>query len=138
MENLPKNKKIILFDGVCTLCNNAIDFIIKKDHKNQFVFASLQSDVGQKLTEERGIDTSQIDSMILIIPGEAYYIKSTAALQIFKRLKGIISLTRIFLPLPQSFRDGVYDIIAKNRYKWFGKKETCRMPSPEEKAKFLD
>ena len=85
MENLPKNKKIILFDGVCTLCNNAIDLIIKKDHKNQFVFASLQSEAGKKLTEERGIDTSQIDSMILIIPGEAYYIKSTAALQIFKR-----------------------------------------------------
>jgi len=138
MENLPKDKKIILFDGVCTLCNHAIDFIIKKDHKNQFVFASLQSDIGKSLTEQRNIDTSKVDSMILIIPGEAYYIKSTAALQIFKRLEGLISLTRIFLPLPESFRDHVYDLIARNRYKWFGKKETCRMPTPEEKSKFLD
>lgn len=137
MENLPKDKKIILFDGVCTLCNNAIDYIIKKDHKDQFVFASLQSDIGKQLTKERGIDTSQIDSMILIIPGEAYYIKSTAALQIFKRLKGAISLSRIFLPLPESFRDSVYDFIARNRYQWFGKKETCRMPTPKEKAKFI-
>ncbi|MDQ7917273.1 DCC1-like thiol-disulfide oxidoreductase family protein [Mesonia sp. MT50] len=138
MENLPKDKKIILFDGVCTLCNNAIDYIIKKDHKDQFVFASLQSDIGKKLTEERGIDTSQIDSMILIIPGEAYYVKSSAALQIFKRLKGAVSLSRIFLPLPESFRDSIYDLIARNRYRWFGKKETCRMPTPEEKAKFIE
>ena len=75
-------------------------------------------------TEERGIDTSQIDSMILIIPGEAYYVKSSAALQIFKRLKGAVSLSRIFLPLPESFRDSIYDLIARNRYRWFGKKET--------------
>ena len=138
MKNLPKDKKIILFDGVCTLCNNAIDYIIKKDHKDQFVFASLQSDIGKELTKERGIDTTQIDSMILIIPGEAYYIKSSAALQIFKRLKGVVSLSRIFLPLPESFRDSVYDLIARNRYQWFGKKESCRMPTPEEKAKFIE
>lgn len=138
MENLPKDKKIILFDGVCTLCNNAIDYIIKKDHKDQFVFASLQSDIGKELTKERGIDTTQVDSIILIIPGEAYYIKSSAALQIFKRLKGLVSLSRIFLPLPESFRDSVYDLIARNRYQWFGKKESCRMPTREEKAKFIE
>lgn len=138
MKNLPKDKKIILFDGVCTLCNNAIDYIIKKDHKDQFVFASLQSDIGKELTKERGIDTSQVDSMILIIPGEAYYIKSSAALQIFKRLKGVVSLSQIFLSLPESFRDSVYDLIARNRYQWFGKKESCRMPTTEEKAKFIE
>ena len=130
--------KIILFDGVCNLCNNAINFVIKRDKKSVFRFASLQSDIGQKLINERGIDTSKIDSIILIDPGTAWYEKSTAALQIAKQLSGMLPLLSVFLIFPKSFRDWIYDIIARNRYKWFGKKDQCMIPTPELKALFID
>ena len=130
--------KIILFDGVCNLCNNAVNFIIKRDKNSVFRYASLQSDIGQKLTTERGIDTTKIDSILLIDPGTAWYEKSTAALQIAKQLSGIFPLLSVFLIFPKSFRDWIYDIIAKNRYKWFGKKDQCMIPTPELKALFID
>ena len=139
MKDISEEKQIILFDGVCNLCNNAIQFIIKKDKKDIFRFASLQSEIGQKLTAERGIDTSEIDSMILINPGEAYYIKSTAALEIGKKIPGMYTfLASLLLTFPEGFRNIVYDFIAKNRYKWFGKKNACMIPTPEIQAKFLD
>ena len=138
MTELPENKKIILFDGVCNLCNNAVNIIIDHDKNDVFRYASLQSQLVQQLTLERGIDTSKIDSIILIDPGNAYYIKSTAALQIAKHLSGGYRLLSNFLFLPESFRNLVYDFIAKNRYKWFGKKDNCRIPTPELKNKFLE
>ncbi len=138
MQELPENKKIVLFDGVCNLCNNAVNIIIDHDKKDVFRYASLQSEIGQQLTQERGIDTSQVDSIILIDPGNAYYIKSTAALQIAKHLSGGYKLMSYFLFLPEGFRNIVYDFIAKNRYNWFGKKDNCRIPTPELKSKFLE
>ena len=135
---VPEGKMIILFDGVCNLCNGAVNFIIKHDKNDIFRYASLQSNIGKKLTLERNIDTSQLDSIILINPGTAYYHKSTAALQIAKRLSGILPFLSIFLVLPNAFRDWVYDIIAKNRYKWFGKKDNCMIPTPELKSLFMD
>lgn len=135
---IPDNKQIVLFDGVCTFCNDSVRFIMQRDKKDLFRFASLQSALGQQLTRERGIDTSQIDSIILIKPGEAYYIKSDAALNISKKLSALYPLLSLFLVLPRGFRDFFYDIIARNRYKWFGKKEECPIPTPEERAKFLD
>ena len=135
---LPKDKKIILFDGVCNLCNNAVNFIIEHDKKDVFRFASLQSQIGQKLTSERGIDPDELDSIVLIEPGVAYYKKSTAALEISKELSGGYSMLQYFSFLPEGLRDGVYDLIANNRYKWFGKKDSCMIPTPELKAKFLD
>jgi len=135
---LPENKKIILFDGVCNLCNNAINFIIEHDKKDVFRFASLQSDLGKKMVSERGIDPEVLDSIILIEPGVAYYEKSTAALKIAKDLSGGYSLLSYFSFLPNFIRDGVYDIVAANRYSWFGKKESCMIPTPELKGKFLD
>ena len=137
-ETIPKNKKIILFDGVCNLCNDSVQLIIERDKNDVFRFASLQSEVGQKLTSERGIDPEAMDSIILIEPGIAYYEKSTAALEISKHLTGGYSLLRYFSFLPEGFRNGVYDIIAKNRYKWFGKKDECMIPTPELKAKFIE
>lgn len=131
-------KKIILFDGVCNLCNGAVQFIIKRDKRSVFKFASLQSEIGKQLTKERGIDTELLDSIILIEPGIAYYSKSTAALEIMKSFGGIWSLTRLFTILPEGFRDIVYDFIAKNRYKWFGKKDACMIPTPELQSRFLD
>ncbi|MCG9972331.1 thiol-disulfide oxidoreductase DCC family protein [Christiangramia crocea] len=138
MYQLPENKKIVLFDGVCNLCNGAVQFIIKHDKKDVFRFASLQSESGRKLVEERGLDPDEIDSIMLIEPGVAYYRKSTAALEISRDLSGGYSLLKNFLGLPEGFRDLIYDLIAKNRYKWFGKKDECMIPTPELKSKFLN
>ncbi len=132
-----ENKKIILFDGVCNLCNKSVAFIIKHDKKDIFRFASLQSEVGKKLIEERNIDRTKIDSIVFIDPGEAYFIKSSAALEIAKELSKY-SWMRVFLYLPENLRDFFYDIIAKNRYQWFGKKDACMIPTPELREKFLD
>lgn len=138
MENLPENKKIVLFDGVCNLCNDAIQRIIKHDKKDIFRFASLQSEIGKKLVEERGLDPEELDSIIMIDPGVAYYRKSTAALEISREMSGGYSLLKNFLFLPEGLRDGIYDFIANNRYKWFGKKDQCMIPTPELRSKFLD
>ncbi|ADV51068.1 thiol-disulfide oxidoreductase DCC [Cellulophaga algicola DSM 14237] len=130
--------KIILFDGVCNLCNSSVQLIIKNDKKDEYRFASLQSEAGQKLAKERHIDTAIVDSIILIIPGVAYYTKSTAALCIGKSFGGLWTLLSIFEWIPEKSRDLVYDYIAKNRYKWYGKQEACMIPTAELKAKFLD
>ncbi len=134
---MEKNKKIILFDGVCNLCNGAVQFIIKRDENDIFRFAALQSETGKKLITERNIDTEAIDSIILIEPNIAFYTKSTAALKIADDFKGLWSLMSILLWLPESFRNIVYDFIARNRYAWYGKKEECMIPTPELKKKFI-
>jgi predicted DCC family thiol-disulfide oxidoreductase YuxK len=137
MQNLPLNKKIILFDGVCNLCNSAVQFVIKHDKDDLFRFVALQSDLGQEILKYIGIDSKNIDSIILYESGVAYYYKSDAALQIVKNLGGLFSLGIIFKIIPREIRNQLYDYIAKNRYKWFGKKESCMIPTPELKAKFL-
>lgn len=134
---MEKGKKIILFDGVCNLCNNAIQFIIKRDRKDVFRYAALQSELGQQLTKERGIDTQLVDSMILLEPGVAYFVKSDAALEISKEFGGLWGLLQVFSWLPASLRNPIYDLVARNRYKWFGKKDQCMIPTPELQAKFL-
>jgi predicted DCC family thiol-disulfide oxidoreductase YuxK len=138
LMELPKDKKIILFDGVCNLCNNAVNFIIEHDKKDVFRFASLQSEIGKELTSKRGIDPEVIDSIVLIEPGVAYYQKSTAALEISKELSGGYSFLSYLSIFPEVLRDGIYDLIANKRYKWFGKKDACMIPTRELKAKFLD
>lgn len=135
---LEKDKKIILFDGVCNLCNGAIQFIIKRDKKDTFRYAALQSEIGIQLIKERAIDTTKVDSIILIEPGVAYFTKSDAALNIAKEFGGGWKLLSIFTWIPKSFRDVIYDLIARNRYKWFGRKDACMIPTPELQAKFLD
>ncbi len=137
MNNIPSNKKVILFDGVCNFCNDSVLKVIKYDTKNQFVFTSLQSDIGKEIIEYLGVDTSKVDSIILYEPNVAYDIKSTAALRIMNDFGGIWKLTQVFLIFPESLRNMVYDYIAKNRYKWFGKKEACMLPSKEIQEKFL-
>ncbi|WP_026778004.1 thiol-disulfide oxidoreductase DCC family protein [Polaribacter sp. Hel_I_88] len=138
MIEIPENKKLILFDGVCNLCNNAVLKVIKYDRKNTFVFAALQSESGKKITDYLHINTAKVDSIILYEPGVAYDLKSTAALKVMKDFGGFWNITQIGFLFPESFRDFVYDFIAKNRYTWFGKKENCVIPTPELKAKFLD
>jgi len=131
-----KDQKIILFDGVCNLCNGVVTYIIKRDNKNVFKFAALQSEIGQQLISKFNIDTSKVDSIILI-DGEKHYIKSSAALHIAKQLSGAYPLLFGFMIVPKFIRNAVYDYIARNRYKWFGKKESCMIPTSELKAKFL-
>lgn len=135
---MEQQKKIVLFDGVCNLCNGFVQYIIKRDKQDEFRFASLQSETGKQLLLKRHIDASKIDSVVLIEPGVAYYIKSDAALQIGAHINGYRNISRILYLIPNSLRNIVYDLIARYRYAWFGKKEVCMIPTPELKAKFLD
>lgn len=127
---------IILFDGVCNLCNAAVNFVIDHDDKNIFRFASLQSDIGQQLLKANGLNTQEFNSFLLV-QNDKILQKSTAALTVATQLGGILKIAAIFLIIPAFIRDMVYDYISKNRYRWFGKTESCRMPTPELKAKFL-
>lgn len=133
---MEEEKKIILFDGVCNLCNGAVIFTIERDKNNLFRYAALQSAPGRKLIAKHGIDTSKTDSIILV-DGDEYYIKSSAALRVARHLSGGYPLLYGFMILPKLIRDRIYDIVAHNRYKWFGRKESCMVPTPELKAKFL-
>ncbi|MBK8980940.1 MAG: thiol-disulfide oxidoreductase DCC family protein [Ignavibacteria bacterium] len=128
--------KIILFDGVCNLCNSSVNFIIDNDSKNIFKFASLQSETGSELMKKHNLSSKDIDSVILIDTDRAY-IKSNAALRIAAELGGFYKVISYLRFIPKFIRDFFYDIIAKNRYRWFGKKDTCRIPTPELKSKFL-
>lgn len=137
METWPKNKKIILFDGVCNLCDTTIQKVIKADTKDQFRFAALDSNIGKAILDHIGVDRKKTDSMVLYIPGEAYYIKSEAAIKIATYLGGFYGLLQPFSILPKYLTDAAYSYVAKNRYKWYGKKESCMVPTPELKEKFL-
>ena len=136
--NVKEKNKIILFDGVCNLCNSAIRFVIKRDKQNQYQFAPLQSETARALTRERQIDTEKIDSIILIEPGKAYYVKAEAALKIGRSFGGFWQLLSIFEWVPPVISNWVYDRIAKNRYRWFGRKDQCMIPTPELQEKFLN
>ena len=129
-------KKIILFDGVCNLCNNSVTFVIQRDKKDLFRFAALQEPAGQLLIEKHQIDISKTDSIILI-DGDKAYVKSTAALKVARHLGGAYPLLYGFMIVPNFIRNWVYDYVAKNRYKWYGKKDSCMIPTPELKSKFL-
>ena len=135
---LPKHKKLLLFDGVCNLCNASVQYIIKHDTKDVFLFAPLQSEVGKQLIEAYNIDTKKTDSIILYAPEKGIDYKSTAALKIAKHLGFPRNLMVLFFIVPAFIRNWVYDYIAKNRYRWYGKKESCMIPTPELKNKFLD
>jgi predicted DCC family thiol-disulfide oxidoreductase YuxK len=138
MIDLPKNKKIILFDGICNLCNSAVTIVIKQDKKNTFLFAAIQSKKGKEIIDYLEIDIVKIDAIILYEPGVSYEVKSTAALKIMNDFGQFWQLTKLLWIFPKGFRNQVYDFIAKTRYKWFGKKEACMIPTNDLKSKFLD
>jgi predicted DCC family thiol-disulfide oxidoreductase YuxK len=137
-STLPNGKKIILFDGVCNLCDSSVNFIIKHDKKDTFRFVSLQSDLGKKIITYLVIDNIKIDSIVLYDPGKGYYFKSQAILKIINVLGGWFLLFKIANILPKYILDLIYDYVALNRYKWFGKKESCILPNPEIRVKFLN
>ncbi|MXO35240.1 MULTISPECIES: thiol-disulfide oxidoreductase DCC family protein [Apibacter] len=128
---------IVLFDGVCNLCNSTVQFIIKRDKHNQFKFSSLQSEYGQNFLKERNLDSSDFKSIILYEPEVAYYTKSTAALKIAQNLGFPYNLLSVFLLIPSFIRDWIYSLISKYRYHLFGKKDSCMVPTPENKRKFI-
>jgi predicted DCC family thiol-disulfide oxidoreductase YuxK len=127
---------ILLFDGVCNLCNRTVQFTIKNDPRAKFKFASLQSESGQALLKKINLPTDRFDTLVLI-SGNKYFIKSSAVLRILKELRGIWRLGYFLIILPRPFRDFFYNIIAKSRYSIFGKRETCMIPSPEIEKRFL-
>lgn len=136
MENTATNKTILLFDGVCNFCNSTVNFVIKRDKKNQFVFAPLQSDTAKKLCENFTVNPADLDTMILIDKGKIYT-KSHAALRVNLYLGGLYPLLYGFIIIPPFIRNGIYNWIARNRYKWFGKREMCMIPDERIKNKFI-
>lgn len=131
-----QNKSIILFDGVCNLCNASVIFIIKRDKKDIFRFATLQSDFGQNLFKRFNVDAIKNDSVFLY-QDDRLFTHSTAALKISKNLSGLWPILFVLIIIPKFIRDFAYNLIAKNRYKWFGKRESCMIPTPELRHKFI-
>ena len=133
---IKKNQFVILFDGVCNFCNYWVNFIIDLDKQNVFKFAALQSEKGEEFLDKYNLSKSDFDSFILIADKKVFK-KSSAAFEIAKHLNG---WPKILIPLsilPPTLTDLIYDLVAKNRYKFFGKKDSCRIPTKEEKSKFL-
>lgn len=137
MEALPKHKKLILFDDVCNLCNASVRYVIKRDKMNVFMFAPLQSRIGGEIISTYNIDTHKTDSILLYEHDKGISYKSTAALKIASKLGFPTNILTVFLIVPAFIRNWFYDFIARNRYKWYGKKEACMLPTPEISAKFL-
>lgn len=130
------HKNIILFDGVCNLCNSSVDFIVRRDKRGIFKFASLQSELGQAILKENHLPADDFQSVLLVQNGKIYQ-KSMAALMIARQLSGLWFLMYGFVIIPAFLRNWIYNLIAQNRYKLFGKKESCRMPTLEERSRFL-
>jgi predicted DCC family thiol-disulfide oxidoreductase YuxK len=127
---------VLLFDGVCNLCNGFINFIIDHDPEGYFKFAPLQSEVAAEKLADVGLTNETLDSVVMIEDGRCYR-RSTAALMVSRRLGGVWAWLYVFMVVPRPLRDLVYDWVATNRYRWFGKRESCRMPTPELQARFL-
>ena len=133
MEN---KHPILLFDGVCNLCNGAVQFVIKNDKNKRFRFAALQSEAGIALSKKYKLPTDRMDTLVFI-SNNKIYTRSTAALEVAKMLGGFWALMYVFIIVPPFIRDAIYNWVANNRYSWFGKKESCMIPTPELRERFL-
>ena len=132
-----RNTHIVLFDGVCNLCNRSVQFILKRDKKKKFLFASLQGKTGKEILQRFNLPPDYINSFILV-ENNRVYTHSTGSLRMLKLLGGGWKLLYGLIVVPKFIRDAVYNQVAKNRYKWFGKREECMIPTPELKERFLD
>jgi predicted DCC family thiol-disulfide oxidoreductase YuxK len=128
---------VILFDGVCNLCNQSVQFVIKHDPSSRFRFAALQSKFGQEQLQKFNFDKDQLHSVVLISKGKAYD-RSRAALEIARKLNGLWPLLYMFVIVPPFIRNFFYDWISSNRYRWFGRTDECMLPTPELKARFIN
>ncbi|MDZ4757308.1 MAG: thiol-disulfide oxidoreductase DCC family protein [Bacteroidota bacterium] len=131
------NEHIILFDGVCNLCNTMVQFVIKRDPKAKFKFASLQSESGQAILKKFNLPVNDFNSFVYI-QGEQCYLRSSAALRVAKELGGAWKLFYAFIIIPKFIRDFFYNMIAKRRYSMFGKQDSCMIPTSELKSRFLE
>jgi predicted DCC family thiol-disulfide oxidoreductase YuxK len=129
--------RIVLFDGVCNFCNSSVQFVIDRDPAGLFRFAPLQSPLGQKLCQRFDLTRQRIDSVVLV-EDDRVYMQSTAALRIARQLRAPWFMVSLFIMIPPLLRDLAYDWVARHRYRWFGRLESCRMPTPEFRARFLD
>lgn len=127
---------VLLFDGVCNLCNASVQWVLLRDHKAQFRFAALQSAFGQALLQRHGLDSEYLNTVVLAA-GDQVFLRSDAPLEIVRRLGGGWKLLYFFKIFPRPLRDAVYNFIARNRYRWFGKSEACLLPKPAWKERFL-
>jgi predicted DCC family thiol-disulfide oxidoreductase YuxK len=134
---LPPGRLLVLFDGVCVFCNASVNFMIDHDPANRICFASLQSPLGRRLQQRFGLDAQKIESLVLIEKGRCY-LRSTGALRIARKLSGPWPLASLLVCLPAPLRDAAYDAFARHRYRWFGRLESCRMPTPALRQRFLD
>jgi predicted DCC family thiol-disulfide oxidoreductase YuxK len=131
------NEHTVLFDGVCNLCNGFVQFIIRNDERGRFQFGALQSAEAQQLLIGTELRPQELDTVIYLRKGKVLT-RSTAALYILKEMGGAWSLMVVFLVVPRFIRDAVYRFVANNRYRWFGRRESCMLPTPELRARFLD
>jgi len=129
--------KILLFDGVCNLCNRFVQFTIRRDPKGRFKFASLQSESGQALLQKLGLPRDDFRTFVLV-KGEKYFLRSTAALRVLRELGGVWELFYVFIFIPRPLRDFIYGIISKSRYRIFGKRDSCMIPTPDISQRFLE
>ncbi|WP_132058623.1 thiol-disulfide oxidoreductase DCC family protein [Halorussus amylolyticus] len=134
---IPDGGPIVLFDGVCNLCNGFVQFIVPRDPEGRFRFASLQSEVGQRLLAERGLPTDELESLVLV-EGDDWYVKSSAVARIAAHLGGVYAPISALRFVPRPIRDWAYDFVAARRYRWFGKKDQCTIPSGDVGARFLE
>jgi predicted DCC family thiol-disulfide oxidoreductase YuxK len=134
---LSEGHAVVLFDGVCNLCNGAVNFIIDRDPEGHFQFAPLQADLAQSALEARGRSALDLDTIVLLTDTDVH-VRSGAALRIARRLTGAWPLLAIALWLPRALRDTAYNWVASHRYDWFGKQETCRLPTPDLRRRFLE
>lgn len=137
IEDVPTDPRpILFFDGVCNLCNASVNFVLKRDKAGRFRFATLQSPAAAELLDPFGLKASDLDTVVLLEDGRAYT-RSTAALRVARRLRFPWNLLYAFILLPRFVRDPLYRFVARRRYRWFGKTETCRVPTPEVRSRFV-
>jgi predicted DCC family thiol-disulfide oxidoreductase YuxK len=129
-------KKVIVFDGVCNFCNAFVDFVMRHDPHGKFKFGTLQSEPAQKILDELGLQTKEFETFLLL-EDKKVYTKSTAALKIAKELRGLWPFLAMFLIIPLPIRDWIYDYVARRRYRWMGKRESCRLPIPKDRERFV-
>lgn len=127
---------VLLFDGVCNLCNGSVDWLIDHDTNNKFLYASLQSQFGKNVATKFQLHGNYMDT-VLLLEDDKIYLRSEAVLRIFKHLGGAYYLLYLFIIIPAFIRDFFYRIVANNRYAWFGKRDACRIPTAELQEKFL-
>lgn len=130
-------KPVLLFDGVCNLCNYWVNFVIDRDPEGRVMFAALQSDAGRQLLMQYNLDPEAMDTVVLIDNGKVYQ-RSDAIIRLSSHMKGGVRLLRTGVVFPRFVRDVIYNAVARKRYKWFGKRDQCRMPDPELKGRFLE